>query len=716
MSQNLYLNWAIVAVSLFNALLLTWLGLTVLLNSDRRAWGIWIASAGLLLGALFFVSHSAIAGLGFTLTWRSTIFWWTVGMTPVILLPYAWYVVILWYAGFWAGPPARLRQRQKWWLAAVTLLLLAGLASFGLGVLLLVIPAPELNSLRLYVRWSLAGIPLLAVGYSLYVLLCIGLSLDALRQPGPSERVMGTVARQRARPYLMAASIMLMLVSLLVTGAMLWVVQDAHRRTFLEIYFVSRELVARFDLLVSTLIGVVVLLVGQAVVSYEVFTGKTLPRRGLARHWYRAIALSAGTAVLISAAYTIQLRPLYGQVLVAMLIAVFYALVSWRSYVERELYMEQLRPFVSSQRLLDQLLTPTAPQEVDIDLPFRALCRGVLDAKMACLTAVGPLAPLVGPPLVYPSAAVNLPPYTPLTTLAGQFTTPQTLMLPLDPAQYGGAIWAIPLWSERGLIGLFLLGEKNSGGLYSQEEIDIARVSGERLIDTQASAEMARRLMLLQRERLAQSQVIDQQTRRVLHDDILPNLQAAMIALSNPGNENGRIPDALALLSDAHKQISDLLHNMPTTSAPDVARLGLVRALRRAVENDLAAAFDEIVWEIEPEAAEKAETIPTLTAEVIFYAAREAIRNAARHGRGVAGTRPLHLTITISWPDGLQIAIVDNGVGLPQATATTGNGHGLALHSTMMAVVGGAIVVDSIPGERTEVVLTLPSVSVSSEQ
>lgn len=706
MSTNLYLNWAIVAVSLFNALLLIWLGLTVLLNSDRRAWGIWIASAGLLLGGLFFVSHSAIAGLGFNITWRSMIFWWTVGMIPVILLPYAWYVVILWYAGFWAAPPARLRQRQRWWLGGVTALLLAGLVSFGLGLLLLIIPAPELNSLRISVRWSFAGIPLLAVGYSLYVLLCIGLSLDALRQPGPSERVMGTVARQRARPYLMAASIMLMLVSLLVTGAMLWVVQDAHRRTFLEIYFVSRELVARFDLIVSSLIGVVILLVGQAVVSYEVFTGKTLPRRGLARHWYRAIMLSVGTAVLISATLTVQLRPLYGQVLVAMLIAVFYALVSWRSYVERERYMEQLRPFVSSQRLLDQLLTPTSPQEVDIDLPFRALCQGVLDAKMAYLTAVGPLAPLVGPPLTYPSTAPHLPP---LTSLTAQFTSPQTLMVPLDPEQYGGAIWAIPLWSERGLIGLFLLGEKDDGGLYSQEEIDIARVSGERLIDTQASAEMARRLMLLQRERLAQSQVIDQQTRRVLHDDILPNLQAAMIALSNPTNENGRIPDALHLLSDAHKQISDLLHNMPTSTVPEVTRLGLVRALRRAVDNDLASAFDEVVWEIESEATEKAASIPTLTAEVIFYAAREAIRNAARHGRGENGVRPLHLTITITWPSGLQIAIMDNGVGIQPATPTAGNGHGLALHSTMMAVVGGSIVVDSIPGERTEVVLSLPS-------
>ena len=48
----------------------------------------------------------------------------------------------------------------------------------------------------------------------------------------------------------------------------------------------------------------------------------------------------------------------------------------------------------------------------------------------------------------------------------------------------------MPLWSERGLIGVLLLGEKRDGGLYTQEEIEIARASGERLIDTQASAEM----------------------------------------------------------------------------------------------------------------------------------------------------------------------------------------------------------------------------------
>jgi hypothetical protein len=91
----------------------------------------------------------------------------------------------------------------------------------------------------------------------------------------------------------------------------------------------------------------------------------------------------------------------------------------------------------------------------------------------------------------------------------------------------------VPLWGERGLIGALLLGERRDGGLYSQEEIEIARAGGERLIDAQASAEMARRLMEIQRQRLAESQVIDRRTRRVLHDDVLPRLHTAMLLLQS---------------------------------------------------------------------------------------------------------------------------------------------------------------------------------------
>jgi signal transduction histidine kinase len=291
------------------------------------------------------------------------------------------------------------------------------------------------------------------------------------------------------------------------------------------------------------------------------------------------------------------------------------------------------------------------------------------------------------------------------------------------------------LWSERGLIGVLLLGDKQDGGLYTQEEIEIARATGERLIDTQASAEMARRLMDLQRQRLAESQVIDRRTRRVLHDDVLPKLHAAMLRLqvaspmSHVGDDASNsadlrpaacdlrpnVEEAVTLLGDVHRQVANLLHAMPATAAPAVAKLGLIGALRQAVDGELASAFDRVSWRLEPGAEDAASAIPALNAEVAFYAAREAIRNAARYGRNGDLSRPLHLAVSVARRqdgakgNGLEIAIEDDGVGMGAAGASAeGSGQGLGLHGTMMAVIGGALTAETVPGAYTRVTLALP--------
>jgi hypothetical protein len=41
----------------------------------------------------------------------------------------------------------------------------------------------------------------------------------------------------------------------------------------------------------------------------------------------------------------------------------------------------------------------------------------------------------------------------------------------------------------------------------------------------------------------------------------------------------------------------------------------------------------------------------------------------------------------------------------------SGGGQGLALHSTLMAVLGGALVVESTPKTSTRVILTLPALA-----
>jgi signal transduction histidine kinase len=168
--------------------------------------------------------------------------------------------------------------------------------------------------------------------------------------------------------------------------------------------------------------------------------------------------------------------------------------------------------------------------------------------------------------------------------------------------------------------------------------------------------------------------------------------------------------EAISLLADIHRQIANLLHAMPATAAPELARLGLIDALRQSIDGEFASAFDSVSWQVEPAAAEAARAVPALTAEVVFYAAREAVRNAARYGRNGEAARALRLKVVVAWRDGLEMAIEDDGVGLGAVTiATQGSGHGLGLHGTLMSVVGGTLTAESEPGVFTRISLALPA-------
>ncbi len=684
--------WSVIAVSLANTIILLWLGFMVLLNAERRSWGVWLIGVSLLVGGLFFVSHTVILVLNPTALNGLMNFWWYLGLGAVVTLPFAWYTAILWYAGFWERGDSALKQRHRLAYAVNVPLTVA------LWLLLLFAnPFPtyaQALSLHISPTPTLFGFPLLVLLDPICVLLSIGLSIDALLHPGAARRLMGEIARERARPWLIATSVIQLIVGVLVAVVMLSVVAFSTKTDYVKVDAIIR--VADADLVIESLIMVAVLCLGQAVAQYEVFTGKTLPQQRFRRHWRDVVLLAFGFGGVMSVALLLNAAPIYPILLTTLMITLFYALFSRSSYAERERYIEHLRPFVSSQRLYDYMTM--LPPAFDLSAPFYALCDEVLGASSAFLLPLGAFAPLIGQGIAYPAQIKMVAP----RDLAARFT-PQTICVAVDPAEYGGASWAVPLWSERGLIGVLLLGDKRNGGLYTQEEIEIARASGERLIDTQASAEMSRRLMALQRQRLAQNQVVDRRTRRILHDEVLPRLHAAMLTLP---------PDQASIveqLADVHHQISDLLYDLPSASAPDVARLGLIPALRKALDDELASAFDAVTWTVDPAAEAEAQTIPLLTAEVVYYAAREAMRNAAVYGRGDQPKRPLRLCVEVARKAGLSIAIEDNGVGLEQGRRSDAHGgHGLALHSTMMAVIGGSLTVESAASQFTRVLLDLP--------
>ena len=709
MSGDFLLDWAALAISLLNAILLLWLGLTVLLNAERRTWGTWLAGAALLAGFLFFISHTILLSYGFELPAGALNFWWQIGWVSLIGIPLAWYAIILWYGSHWESSDSSTPnfRRSSFWLVLV-------IAVFIAGALQVASPLPDPSRITgpdYVTNPSLHGFPVLVLFYPLYALLCIGLSIEALLHPAPARRVMGEFARQRARPWLVFSSIALLLISLLVAWVVGWlllfVTSNLYQPQIIHSLF-------WFDLIIAALITLTILFVGQAIVSYEVFTGKILPRQGLLNAWYRMVILAAGFSLVMSWGVLIPLRPIYNLLLSVVLTTIFFALLSWRSYTEREKTIDNLRPFVASQRMFDHLISQSdsLPPSIEIQLPFQMLCAQVLDTRKALLVPLGPFASLVGPPLAYPAAD---PPAIPaLDDLLAEMGSSRPLCLPVPPQSSPGLSWAVPLWSERGLTGIFLLGEKRLGSLYTQEEIEIARTVGERLIDIQASTEMARRLMALQRQHLAESQVIDRRTRRSLHDDVLPELHIAILALSGEAAEDDRLAEVLSSLSQIHAHIANLLTELPAVIEPEISRLGLVGALQQTLERELKGEFDQVDWQIDSQADQKSRNLLPMHSEVFYYASREAIRNAAHHGRGPSHNLPLQLSLRVFWEKGLRMIIEDNGVGIQKTPSEEGatnhqnSGRGLALHSTLMAVIGGSLTLESSPGSFTRVTLFLP--------
>jgi hypothetical protein len=381
-----YLDWAVLTVSLFNAILSLWLGLTVLLNAERRDWGVALTGGGLLTSAAFFVSHTAILANGLYASGAGIDFWWHIGWIPVIAAPFAWYGLMLWYAGFWNAPTSRLRHRHRPWFVVMCLF------ASGLIVLALAFNPTFVQAISLdfHNTLTLGGIPPLLLAYPGFIVLCIVLSIDALGRPERPERMLGDLARQRSRPWLLLASVALLAVSLLVSGAIVYGLRSLYLGYSIILFPGFNQAVGLFDLSAASLIAIAIILLGQAIVSYEVFTGKALPRRGFFRYWRGAIFLSGGYATLIGFSLVTGLTPIYSLLLTAVLMISFYAMYNWRSFAEREQFVRGLRPFVSSQRLLQQIVDSGTDAASGARQIWRALCQDVLGTARARLVPLGP--------------------------------------------------------------------------------------------------------------------------------------------------------------------------------------------------------------------------------------------------------------------------------------------------------------------------------------
>ncbi|MCK7534724.1 MAG: hypothetical protein MZV63_28850 [Marinilabiliales bacterium] len=226
---------------------------------------------------------------------------------------------------------------------------------------------------------------------------------------------------------------------------------------------------------------------------------------------------------------------------------------------------------------------------------------------------------------------------------------------PGEWAQLDGDHWLWPLADSRGVIGRLILGPRLNGSEYTVQELQVAATCAERILDALAGEQLARVAVSLLQQRIAQVQVLSAQHKRIIHDEVLPQIHLALLkveglrAVGQDGTPKrdlskhcvqSKRPGAL---TQAHRRLSGLVREMSNAVPTRLESEGLIAALHSAVDHDFRDSFDALNWQVDPGAQDRAKRLPLFVSEVIFFAAQEAIRNAARHGRGAEANRKLEL-------------------------------------------------------------------------
>ncbi|RAQ98275.1 hypothetical protein A4R35_22230 [Thermogemmatispora tikiterensis] len=494
------------------------------------------------------------------------------------------------------------------------------------------------------------------------------------------------------------------------------------------------------DLIANLVVALIILVIGYSIVRHGILIERPLARRGFFEQWRGIVIVATAVALFIALLVSLTHSSLGGLLCITCLATVAYALFTWSSYRAHDRYIALLGRFLSSTSLRHWLNTSAEKSERELEDLFFSLCQSVLAVRCARLVILaGPMRrtfsyrwpadarfngtelPRRGEGMVSgeTDALVRLVPRRPPGGRGAG--TPLAYRLRLRLASGEPLVcWVMPLYDERGLVATLFLGPREDGGTFTKEDMNLAQACGQRILDTIGDHEAMQAVAALLRRRIVDVKLLGAQQRRILHDEILPQMHLALLHLETlrtvtrqEGQEAARmaLEEAVELVSTAHRQLAALMRATTPGAPYRLEREGLVQAIRTMLEQDFRDAFDEICWQVDDEtAAHIDEVTPPAIAELIFAAVQEALRNAARHARGSDVHRRLRLTLQARCDPDLEVVVADDGVGIAAAdAATSGTGGGLLTHSALLAIAGGSLTIKSAPDEGVTVRIYLPA-------
>lgn len=194
---------------------------------------------------------------------------------------------------------------------------------------------------------------------------------------------------------------------------------------------------------------------------------------------------------------------------------------------------------------------------------------------------------------------------------------------------------------------------------------------------------------------------------RELHDNICQTLYAVCLTLESVRRKNTlapelsqRVDQCMLELRRLNQEVRTYLQDLEPARVHGQSFAG---ALTGLVESFSTGQDVRIEQRLDAEAVA---LIPPPHIAEIMNILREAVSNSLRHGRA------RHITLLAGRNDQqIALAVQDDGTGFAPASPRNATGHGLGNMQARAAALGGSLRIESVPGNGTRVLLTLPVAS-----
>ena len=196
-----------------------------------------------------------------------------------------------------------------------------------------------------------------------------------------------------------------------------------------------------------------------------------------------------------------------------------------------------------------------------------------------------------------------------------------------------------------------------------------------------------------------------QRISRELHDRVLQLLSSARMRAETCrrtllGNRSALENELQVIEEHVDRAITEIRNLLTESQQSEEIQAG---SLERRLKQELEIFRARTGFKLDFRCAIGAHNLPTAVERELYFTLREGILNAVRHSRA----SELHLSLT-STDRKCEASLRDNGVGFVVASSEGSSHYGLKGMKERIRKIGGEFTLKSVPGEGTEIEITVP--------